>query len=160
MKTPCLQRLSLQTHNINPLSLQPRQPSKILYKVCNIHWTDLCTRFVELRPKNVVSSGASDTHNVCVCTLHQNAKLMLEGAKLLFPYEHIRDILTIPEDRGKYKHILILAKCNPPNRSATLESVACVITPIQRLTVITVFRMMTLRSWGVSRQKSATPLQH
>eukprot|EP00731_Ephydatia_muelleri_P028308 Em0019g1181a len=70
------------------------------------------TKFVELRPKNVALAGASGTHNVCVCTLHQNAKLMLEGAKLLFANEHIREILTIPE--------------------------VCVITPIQRLAVNTV----------------------
>ena len=40
------------------------------------------TRFTELRPKNVVLAGASGTHNVCVCVLHQNMKLMLEGSKL------------------------------------------------------------------------------
>ena len=62
---------------------------------------------MELQPKNVVSSGASDTHNVCVCTLHQNAKLMLEGAKLPFAYEHIRDILTIPEDTEANTNIFL-----------------------------------------------------
>jgi len=29
------------------------------------------TKFTELRPKNVVLAGASGTHSVCVCTIHQ-----------------------------------------------------------------------------------------
>ncbi|KAL5509316.1 hypothetical protein EMCRGX_G004658 [Ephydatia muelleri] len=47
------------------------------------------TKFVELRPKNVVLAGASGTHNV--------------------------EILTIPEDtEATYKHILAKLSCNPP----------------------------------------------
>ena len=40
------------------------------------------TKFRELQPKNVVLPGASGTHNVCVCTIHQNVKLMLERSKI------------------------------------------------------------------------------
>lgn len=35
--------------------------------------------FANLRPKHCVLAGASGTHTVCVCTIHQNTKLMLEG---------------------------------------------------------------------------------
>ena len=37
------------------------------------------TKFAELRPKHCILAGASGTHAVCVCTIHQNVKLMLEG---------------------------------------------------------------------------------
>lgn len=39
------------------------------------------SKFASLRPKNCVLAGASGTHSVCVCTLHQNPKLMLEACK-------------------------------------------------------------------------------
>ena len=35
------------------------------------------SKFAALRPKNVILPGASGTHSVCVCTSHQNVKLML-----------------------------------------------------------------------------------
>jgi hypothetical protein len=35
-----------------------------------------------LRPKECVLAGGSGTHSVCVCTIHQNMKLMFQGAKL------------------------------------------------------------------------------
>lgn len=37
------------------------------------------SKFAMLRPKNCVLAGASGTHSVCVCQLHQNPKLMLEA---------------------------------------------------------------------------------
>lgn len=37
------------------------------------------TKFVELKPQHCVLTGAAGTHTVCVCTTHQNPKLMLEG---------------------------------------------------------------------------------
>lgn len=40
------------------------------------------SKFAELRPKECVLAGASGTHAVCVCTIHQNIKLMFQGAKL------------------------------------------------------------------------------
>src|SRR6202020_2644935 len=35
------------------------------------------SKFCELRPKWCVMAGASGSHSVCVCTIHQNVKLML-----------------------------------------------------------------------------------
>ena len=40
------------------------------------------SKFAELRPKHCILAGASDMHSVCVCTIHQNVKLMLLGARL------------------------------------------------------------------------------
>lgn len=36
------------------------------------------SKFAELRPRHWVLAGTSGTHVVCVCTYHQNCKLMLE----------------------------------------------------------------------------------
>lgn len=38
------------------------------------------SKFASLRPKNCILAGSSGTHSVCVCAIHQNLKLMLEGA--------------------------------------------------------------------------------
>ncbi len=40
------------------------------------------SKFAQLRPKECVLAGPHGTHSVCVCTIHQNAKLMLLGSKL------------------------------------------------------------------------------
>ena len=40
------------------------------------------SKFAELRPKHCVLAGASGTPAVCVCTIHQNVKLMMVGGKV------------------------------------------------------------------------------
>ena len=40
------------------------------------------SKFASLWPKGCVLVGASGTHSVCVCTIHQNVKLMIHGSKL------------------------------------------------------------------------------
>ncbi len=40
------------------------------------------SKFAELRPRHCVLAGASGTHSVCVCTIHQNVKLMMIGGRL------------------------------------------------------------------------------
>ena len=40
------------------------------------------SNFAELRPKNCIIAGASGTHSVCVCTAHQNIKVMIAGGSL------------------------------------------------------------------------------
>lgn len=64
------------------------------------------TKFSMLRPRECVLPGASGTHSVCVCVLHQNVKLMMLGAKL----ESLTD--------GQLKHYrdcIAAMMCNPPN---------------------------------------------
>lgn len=66
------------------------------------------SKFAELRPKHCVLAGASGTHAVCICTIHQNVKLMMLDAK-------IAD-LTASDDvpLGTYQHCLARMICNPP----------------------------------------------
>ncbi|XP_025262218.1 uncharacterized protein LOC112637213 [Camponotus floridanus] len=38
--------------------------------------------FSSMRPKHCVLAGASGTHSVCVCPIHENIKLLIDGANL------------------------------------------------------------------------------
>ena len=58
------------------------------------------SKFAQLRPKHCVLAGASGTHCVCVCTVHQNVKLMMLELHLT--------------DMPSYKHGLAKIMCNPP----------------------------------------------
>jgi hypothetical protein len=40
------------------------------------------SKFMDLRPKYCLLAGDPGTHSVCVCTTHQNMKLMLEGCHI------------------------------------------------------------------------------
>lgn len=37
------------------------------------------SKFASLRPPHCILAGSSGTHTTCVCTVHQNVKLMLDG---------------------------------------------------------------------------------
>lgn len=39
------------------------------------------SKFAELRPKECVQPGSNGTHTVCVCTIHQNIKLLISGSQ-------------------------------------------------------------------------------
>ena len=76
------------------------------FKSCHPDMKIGFTKFSLLRPKECVLAGASRTHSVCVCTTHQNTKLMMVGSKL--------EILTGGEFKH-YRHCLAAMQCNPPN---------------------------------------------
>lgn len=40
------------------------------------------SKFATLRPKYCILAGASGTHSVCVCAIHENVKLLIEGANI------------------------------------------------------------------------------
>ena len=73
----------------------------------------LCfSTFAMLRPKECVLAGASGTHTVCVCTLHQNTKLMFIGSK----------IATLSDGAFlHYRHCLAAIQCNPPSINCYLS---------------------------------------
>ena len=75
------------------------------------------SKFAELRPKQCVLAGASGTHSVCVCTIHQNVKLMMNGGKI--PGITANDNNPLKT----YDHCLAQIICNPPQPcSLLLES--------------------------------------
>ena len=57
------------------------------------------SKFAKLRPKHCIHAGASGTHSVCVCTIHQNVKLMMS--------------FKLP-DLPTYHDCLANKLCNPP----------------------------------------------
>ena len=71
------------------------------------------SKFAELHPKHCILAGASGTHSVCVCTIHQNVKLMMLS-------------MQIP-DLPTYHHCLAKSICNPPLPNATWVSVMPVL---------------------------------
>ena len=64
------------------------------------------SKFAQLRPKECIIAGGSGTHSICVCTIHQNVKLMMAGSRL--------ESLTQGEIKH-YWHSLAAMQCNPPN---------------------------------------------
>ncbi|XP_044590057.1 uncharacterized protein LOC123268763 isoform X3 [Cotesia glomerata] len=53
---------------------------KELYELFKLEYPDCkvgFSMFASLRPKYCVLAGSGDTHTVCVCSIHQNVKLMI-----------------------------------------------------------------------------------
>ena len=76
------------------------------------------SKFAEIRPKHCILAGASGTHTVCVCTIHQNVKLMMNGGNIA--------ALTALEDTPlqTYEHCLAYITCNPPQPACYLNQCA------------------------------------
>lgn len=74
------------------------------------------SKFADLRPQHCILAGASGTHAVCVCTIHQNVKLMMIGGKIA---EHsAEDEIPLKE----YGHCLARIICNPPQIECYFEN--------------------------------------
>lgn len=71
--------------------------------------------FAKLRPKHCILAGASGTHSVCVCTIHQNCKLMLDAI----------NIATLTKDFDNpvcnYHDCLKLTLCKTPTPNCYLD---------------------------------------
>lgn len=65
------------------------------------------SKFAQLRPKECILIGGSGTHSICVCALHQNAKLLFSGGQLQILAED--NHINFPS----YKHWTALSICNP-----------------------------------------------
>lgn len=79
------------------------------------------SKFAQLRPKQCVLAGASGTHSVCVCTIHQNVKLMLLASKV--PELTAKRSLSLQT----YHHCLAHIMCNPPQPICYLGT--CAVCP-------------------------------
>ena len=64
------------------------------------------SKFAELHPKECVFAGASGTHCVCVCTIHQNVKLMIVGSHMDLQLDELETPIK------NYKHALAKIQCN------------------------------------------------
>ena len=72
------------------------------------------SKFAELRPKQCVLLGSSGTHSVCVCTIHQNMKLMFNGSNLAILTSDDEHPLKNPPE------CVIRLQCNPPSINCCL----------------------------------------
>ena len=79
------------------------------------------SKFAMLRPKECILAGASGTHSVCVCTVHNNVKLMMSNAMM----ETITAEEGVPLKR--YGHALAMTMCNPALLSCHLGE--CIVCP-------------------------------
>lgn len=74
------------------------------------------SKFCALRPKWCIIAGASGTYSVCVCTYHQNAKLMIDGVKW----------------NGDYKSLLEVLVCNVENYDYMMDNKLCSVPTYRR----------------------------
>ena len=77
------------------------------------------SKFASLCPKNVALPGGSGTHAVCVCAIHQNVKLMLDGSQI----SSLPEFLSLVGGEGElsYRHLLSCLACNPPQPNCLLS---------------------------------------
>lgn len=78
------------------------------------------SKFAELRPKHCVLAGGSGTHSVCVCTIHQNTKLMMQCPVL--------KTITLNDGTAlnDYKCYLAKIMCDEPGTACYLnECLSC-----------------------------------
>lgn len=67
------------------------------------------SKFAQFRPKHCILAGASGTHSVCVCTIHQDCKLMLDAINIRQLTEHLENLIS------DYKGCLQQIKCKNPS---------------------------------------------
>lgn len=72
------------------------------------------SKFAELRPKQCVLAGSSGTHSVCVCTIHQNCKLLLDAINVTQLTENTQKSIN------DYKDCLKEITCNNPEEKCYL----------------------------------------
>ena len=105
------------------------------------------SKFAELRPKHCVLAGVSGTHAVCVCTIHQNVKLMMLDAKIAE--------LTASDDvpLATYQHCLARIICNPPqpicylNRYDACPGISVVKETLTRLMDTNLIDSIVYKQW-------------
>lgn len=74
------------------------------------------SKFCQLRPKNCILAGGSGTHTVCVCTTHQNVKLMMSSIGF--------SSISWDGDSSplkSYHSCLAKIMCNPPSQECWMN---------------------------------------
>ncbi|KYQ54441.1 hypothetical protein ALC60_06673 [Trachymyrmex zeteki] len=72
------------------------------------------SKFAQLRPRQCILAGSSGTHSVCVCTIHQNCKLMLDAVNITKLTE--KSVKPISD----YKDCLQQITCTDPSEECSL----------------------------------------
>ncbi|KAK2713715.1 hypothetical protein QYM36_009556 [Artemia franciscana] len=75
-------------------------------------------KFCNIRPKQYVLAGSAGTHTVCVCSIHQNVKLLLDVVKIEESYKDLIKMLICNVENNE----CILCHCdNCPSDDALIE---------------------------------------
>ena len=84
------------------------------------------SKFAEALPKNVVLPGSAGTHNLCVCTYHQNPKLMISNTQIACKKEFKKIVGDTAgnsyDSEIKYQHLVAHILCNPLREDCWLNS--------------------------------------
>ena len=86
----------------------------LTYKENNADSPVSFSKFAQLRPKYCVLAGSSGTHSECVCTIHQNCKLLLDAINVKELTEDSQNPIN------DYKDCLKKITCNNPNEKCYL----------------------------------------
>ena len=115
------------------------------------------SKFAEARPKNIVLPGSAGTHNVCVCTYHQNPKLMISNSQIGSKKEFKTLLGDVDGDSYsgeiKYQHLVSKILCNPPREECWLNSCKqCEDTSVLEKKLISIFAKLdvdevTYKQW-------------
>ncbi|KAF4531816.1 hypothetical protein B566_EDAN014870 [Ephemera danica] len=105
-----------------------------------------CRKFAELRPKHCVYAGTAGTHRVCVCLLHENPELMIQGAHLA---KHTTN-LDSPLRTGK--DCLSVMTCDMNNPSPEIQCADCPGTAALKDLLLKIFETnnvddITYKAW-------------
>lgn len=73
------------------------------------------SKFASLRPKYCILPGASGTHSVCVCTIHQNVKLMLDAINI----KNLTKNTNVP--LSDYKDCIAKMICSEPKSNCYVD---------------------------------------
>ena len=57
--------------------------------------------FCKLTPKWCITTNSSGSHNVCVCTHHQNVKLLVDATKLNESYKELMERLVCSRENSE-----------------------------------------------------------
>ena len=116
-----------------------------------------CSKFAENRPKYVVLPSSSGTHNVCVCTYHQNPKLMIANSRISTQAEFKEIVGGNVGDTYigeiKYQHLVARMICNPPREECWINLCEqCEDTGTLEEKLVSIFRAMdtdeiTYKQW-------------
>ncbi|KAK2721504.1 hypothetical protein QYM36_003703 [Artemia franciscana] len=76
------------------------------------------SKFCSIRPKWCVLAGSAGTHTVCVCSIHQNVKLLLDAVKIEESYKDLIKMLVCNVENSE----CMLRHCdNCPSDDALIE---------------------------------------
>lgn len=87
----------------------------VSFKESNPKYDGGFSTFAKLKPRNCILAGTSGTHSVCVCTIHENIKLMIDAI----------DVRKLTENTNKplsnYKDCLNEIMCKEPSPDCYLD---------------------------------------